>query len=260
MFLFIPSSFFEASIMTTQPSSSLPWWSLLWDVLTAPRRAFEHLAEAPSRSWWLPALLALLLPIVQVAVSKDLLAEQAKKAALQQLSAMPPDQAEAARAAMTRFFQPAFILLTSSLSLVAALVTAWIFAMIILYFGIALLGRPVKAGVLWPAVAWSWLPLALRPLVQSAWVLYSGTLMVNQGLSFLVATGDPIQDSKNPLYMLASQVDLFNLWHLVLIYLLLRAVGKLGRGSAVFVLVVYVLFLGGAHVIPTLAMRLFGFG
>ncbi len=246
--------------MTTQPSSSVPLWSLFWDVLTAPRRAFEHLAQGPSRSWWLPALLALVLPIVQVAFSVDLLAEQARKSMLQQLSAMPPDQAEAARAAMTRLMQPAFILVTSFLSLVVALAVAWIFAMIILYFGIALLGRPVKAGVLWPAVAWSWLPLALRSVVQSAWVLYSGTLMVNQGLSFLVATGDPTQDSKNPLYMLASQVDLFNLWHLVLIYLLLRVVGKLGRGSAIFVLLVYVLLLGGAHVIPALAMRLIGFG
>ena len=246
--------------MGTQPNTPQPVSILinLWDILTSPSQALRRVSTVQTRTWWFPALLALLAPIIHLVATLDLQVAQAKKAIAIQLSAMPPDQVEAARPLMERMAQPTTILLTASVSTVVALALAWTFAMLILYFGIALLGTPVRAQNLWTAVLWTWVPLALRPLVQMAWNLYSGTLIQYPGLSFLVSSGDPLKDAKDPLYLLAAQIDLFNLWHLILIFLLLRVVGRLGRGSSLFITLFYALILGGVHILPALTTRLIG--
>lgn len=232
----------------------------LRDIIAAPSVALRRVSAVQTRrDWWFPALLALLTSLLHLGLTLDLQIANAREAAAQQLSLMPPEQAEAARAMMDAMLQPKTMFLTSAASLLFALLMAWLFAMLILYFGIALLGQPVKVNALWAAVAWTWIPLALRPLVQLAWTLATGSLLQYQGLSYFVATGDPLADGKNPLVLALAQVDLFNLWHLALIYILLRTVGKRGRGGSLAILAVYILVLGGAHVIPALITRLIGF-
>jgi len=246
--------------MTTNQNQLHPVSPLinLWDIITAPSLALRRVSSIQTRSWWLPALLAFATPVLYVGATLDMQVAQAKKAVAQQLSTMPPDQVETTRSLVERMIQPSAILLTTVGTSLLALLLAWAFAMLILYFGIALLGTPVRANGLWAAVVWTWVPLALRPLVQLAWSLLSGHLLTYQGLAYFVASGDIAQDSKNPLFLAAAQIDPFNLWHLALIYLLLRVVGRLSRLSSVGVTIFYALIMGGIHVIPAFTARMIG--
>ncbi len=248
--------------MTTTETTLKPVNFLVnfWDILSAPGLALKRVSSVQTRSWWFPALLALLTPILHVALTMDLQVERMKKIAALRLSTMTPERADAARSMLERMAQPNAILASTATQVVLGLLTAWILSMLILYFGIALLGAPVKPNGLWAALIWTWIPFAIRPLVQLAWNLYSHSLIKYPGLSALVASGKIAEDQSNPLFVAAAQVDLFALWHLALIYLLLRVVGKLGMGSSLFLTLFYALIHIGVHLLPVAIARLSGMG
>jgi hypothetical protein len=72
------------------------------------------------------------------------------------------------------------------------------------------------------------------------------------GLSFLVGTGDFLQDTQNPLYVLLSQLDLFWLWQVLLLVIGLAVAARLGKGKAVVLVLVYSALSLGISVLPTL--------
>lgn len=74
-------------------------------------------------------------------------------------------------------------------------------------------------------VAWAFLPLGLRYLVQAAFMLFSQTVIGSRGLSGLLVS-DPAVQQTQPSYYLASffqsllgSVDVFFLWAMVLLVL-----------------------------------------
>lgn len=231
-----------------------------WDILTAPSLALRRVSTVQTRSWWFPVLLSLAMPILHLALTMDLQIERMQKMMALQLSNMSPEQAEAARPMLERMAQPNALLLTTTAQVALGLVFAWVMGMLILYFGIALLGTPLKPNGLWAALAWTWIPFAIRPLVQLAWNLYSGSLIVYPGASIFFATGKLAEDQHNPLFVAATYVDIFALWHLVLIYLLLRVIGKLGSGSSFFLTLLYAFIQLGVRLIPVLAAQITNMG
>ncbi len=240
--------------MTATPDSPLGSASCLvnfWDILTAPDLALKRVSEVQPRSWWLPALLSLVTPLLYLGFTMDMQIEQARKAAALTLSKLPAEQVEAARPLIARMTQPQAIFLSATGGVALGLVLSWALSILILYFGIALLGSSVGAGGLWAAIVWTWVPLALRPLVQLAWSLHAGALVLYPGLSRFVAVGNPMEDQRNPLFVAASQIDLFALWHIILIYVLLRVVGRLGRGRSIALALLYALAQVGVRVLPT---------
>ena len=232
----------------------------LWDILTAPSLALERVSTIQSRSWWLPALLALITPVLHIALTMDWQIERIKTNIALNLSSMPAEQADAARPVMERMLQPNALLVSTLTQVALGLLVSWAIAMLILYFGIALLGTPPKSTGLWSAIIWAWTPFAIRPLVQLAWNYYAHSLIQYPGLTYLVASGNPIEDQRNPLYIAAAQIDLFSLWHVILIYLLLRVVGKLGRAGSLFITAIYIIILLGIHIFPPIVTSLMGAG
>jgi len=230
----------------------------LWDILTAPSEAFRRISTVQPKSWWFPALLSLITPILHVYFTMDLQIERMKKVSALQLSNMTPEQADAARPVIERMAQPNAILLSALAQIVLGLLVVWGITMLILYFGIALTGSSPKTSGLWAAIAWSWTPLALRPLWQLVWNLASGTLIKYPGASYWVATGKITEDQRNPLFLTAAQIDLFALWHLLLVYFLIRVVGKLGRGSSLLLTLAYAIIQLGVHLLPLLLTNLSG--
>jgi len=227
-----------------------------WDILTAPNEAFRRISAVQPKSWWFPALLSLIAPILHVYFTMDLQIERMKKVSALQLSNMTPEQADAARPVIERMAHPNAILLSSLAQVVLGLLVAWGIAMLILYFGIALTGSSPKTNGLWAAIAWSWTPLAIRPLWQLVWNLSRGALIKYPGVSYWVATGKIAEDQRNPLFLTAAQLDFFALWHLILVYLLIRIVGKLGRGSSLLLTLVYAFVQLGIRLLPLLLTTL----
>jgi len=248
--------------MTTSTSSLKPVSFLVnfWDILTAPSLALARASTVQPRSWWFPALLSLLAPLLHVGLTLDLQIEQVKKGVALSLSAMTPEQADAARPMLERMTHPNALLLSVATQVALALLVSWAISMLILYFGVALLGNAPSAGGLWAALAWTWTPFALRPLVQLAWNLYAGSLIKYPGLSSFFATGKTVEDQRNPLFIAASQIDLFALWHLILIYILLRVVGKLKNSSSLILVILYAIIQLGLHLLPALISKMAGVG
>ncbi len=232
----------------------------LWDIFTAPSLALRRINAVQPRSWWFPALLAAITPILFMAMTMDLQIAQAKKMKAIQLGAMTPEQAQAAQAMTERLLQPGPMLMTTVTQTIIGLLVAWGFSLLILYFGIALLGSTVKANKLWAALVWIWIPLALRPLAQLVWALATGSLLQYQGLSALVASGDPMKDAGSVLFLLFSQIDIFMLWFLVLLYILLRVVGKLSKASSLILTALYTAIWLGFHLLPAAILKLTGVG
>jgi len=240
-----------------QPASLL---STFVDIIANPGLAFQRLVRYQQRSWWLPLLLALIAPILYLWLNLDRTVEQARQQLELQLSAMPADQVEAARAMAERFMQPNAVMISGAISALLGLAVGLGISLLILYFGAALFGASPRGSELWPAVAWTWLPFALRGFVQSAWSAANQVLIQYPGLSYLVATGDLAADNRNLLFVALSQIDLFALWHVALVYVLLRVVTRLGNSSALVLTVLYAIINIALRLLPAFAGSIFSLG
>ena len=193
------------------------------DIIASPGKALRRISEYNRRSWWFPALLVFVATVLNIWLTIDLLVDAAKRQVEIQLSTMPPDQVEAARPMMERFMQPNSILITSIITITIGLILAWLISTLIIYLGSSIAGASPKLNSLWPVIVWAWIPFFFRSVLQTIWSLVSDSLVMNPGLAYFVSTGDITADQTNPLFVAASQVDLFSIWHAVLIYILLRA-------------------------------------
>ncbi|HEM61054.1 MAG TPA: hypothetical protein ENO24_02090, partial [Chloroflexi bacterium] len=124
------------------------------------------------------------------------------------------------------FTSPLFIGATGIVLGILGLILTWLFRGGVLFFIGYLFGTDSRYLQMVTLVLWSWLPFALRDLLNAAYVVVSGEMVVNRGLSFLVASGDQLQDAGNLLYGFLSLVDPFLGWHLVLVAIGLAVVTR----------------------------------
>lgn len=213
---------------TVAPSRS---FALLLGIIDRPRATLANVLAHPRWKWLLPLGLCLVAMLFMLWATADELSVQAARqqaAALQsmqsQLQDMTQAQQQQLRDQITRFSTPQMLILIGSLTSAISLLLGWVIGAGMVYFGLTIAGTEGRFPPLLAAFSWTWLPFAFRDFFSAVWNLVTGALMVNPGLSYFVSTGDPVADQTNPLWLLASQVDLFWLWHLVLIYALVKAV------------------------------------
>lgn len=236
--------------------------ALLIGIVDRPRAALSEVLAHPRWKWLLPALLCLAATALLLLVSAEELSRQAAQqqaAAMQavgdQLQAMTEAQQAQMRQQMARFTSPLFLGATAFVTSAVGLLIGWLLTAGILAVGLAIGGEGVRYAPLVAAVSWTWLPFALRSAVDAGWVLATGAVRANPGLSYFVSTGDTVADAGNPFWLLAGQVDLFTLWHLVLIYALIKAARP--RGSAWGLTIIYAVIYLAVRVLPgVLAARL----
>ena len=249
------SALVEKKVNQTSPEPQLvnPFVNLI-DVIAAPATAFRRISTVQRGSWWLPALLCLLSALLYLAVTLNSTVAVAAKQIQVQLSAMPAAQVEAARPTMERFTTPVFIFGAGAVTITLGLLLGWAIATGMLYFGASLTGHAIPAPAAWALAVWTWLPFALRGFFQAGWsAVNGGDLIHYPGLSYLLATGNTTADQRTPLYVAASQIDLFTLWHLVLVYVVVRVVARMGTMSALVFTLVYGLINLGLRLLPALA-------
>lgn len=230
--------------------------ALLPGVVDQPVTTMTQVAAHARWRWVLPLIVMLIGLAVSIALSGPLQVKEAVKqmnVQLQsQLSQVPAEQADAARAQVARFTQPVFILGAGALGSVVGLALAWLLAAAILYFAGLIAGADLNFGRLFATIPWAWLPFALRDITQGAFTAMTGSLLVNSGLSPLVAQASAQANMANPVYQLLAHVDLFTAWHLVLIYAALRGGASLDRGKAFWLTVIYAVLSLALRIIPGL--------
>lgn len=229
---------------------------LLLGLIDRPREALGYVGKSPGRRWVAPALITLGALLLLNIVSAPLVAQEAQELVRQQLSTLPASQAEEAMSQVATFSSPLFMALTAILGGFLALVIGWLIRSGTLFFIFSLVGNESDFRQIFSLTLWAWLPLAFRDLVKSAYILINGRLILHPGLAFLLANGARTQDLSNFLYSFLSSLDIFLLWHLILIALGAKAIAHLPSRQATWATLGYWAVTTPLALIPTLVSSL----
>jgi hypothetical protein len=242
-------------------------------MIVRPRATLEYLNEHGGRAWWLPALLAVLLVVLPILVAAPITARQSREAvtAVQEQrgeqwgAEMSAEQQEQMEQAMSIASSPLLTVVFPTVGGAVVLVVGWLVWAGALYLaGLALGGRSAF-GQMFRMVVWVWLPYALRGLLQTVYVLASGQLITNPGLSGLVQENRPISEivaappglGQMLLVAFLSRIDLFLVWNLILLVIGVTVATRLPRRKAALVTLGVWLLLTAVSLLPVLVGGLF---
>lgn len=214
-------------------------------MIDRPGEAFAEVAERP-RSWWLPAgvIFASLVALAWVAAPYQVaLANERLGETLARLSATLSEEQMALVRARSTMTVPRYLLSAIGLG-GGSLVIGWLLRAGILHVSALALGYQGPWGKVFAAIVWSALPFFVRNALQAILIFAHRQIIAHEGLSFLVASGDWLADSRNLGYAFLAQVDPFVVWHLVLLTVGLAAVtGLTRRKTGLMALLVWLLFV-----------------
>ncbi|MFQ5612619.1 MAG: YIP1 family protein [Anaerolineae bacterium] len=248
-------------MVTTPAPKAIPLWKLLSGIIDQPARTFQAiLAQYSWRMWAVPLLIVLLAFVALTVIGAPYGLEFARRQIEQQLATMPPGDAEAARPQMERFVTLPTILIAGlgfgGLGVIAGIVAQ----ATVLYFTALVAGGDMKFSALFTMSAWSRLPLAVGFLAQAGYIAVARRIVRYPGLAALVASGNLIEDSRNPLFLLLGRIDLFWLWHLLLVVVGLAVVARFSRFKALVLTLIYAALWLVTMVIPALLQTALGGG
>jgi hypothetical protein len=197
-------------------------WRALFGWIDQPKKTLRYVIKEPKWPLWLaPALIVLVAVIIVSVVSAPFVSQMSRQQAEEQIQAqmasLPQEQAEQMTASLETFTSPLFLAVTTIALTTLGLIVTWLVRGALLFFVGYFLGTDSRYIQMFTLVLWAWLPFALRDLVQAVYVLLNGQLAINKGLSFLVASGDQVQNAGNLLYGFLAQIDIFLVWHLLLV-------------------------------------------
>lgn len=224
---------------------------LLLGLIDRPTETFHRLARGARWVWGVPFLLLVVGHLLYIGVSLEPSREFSARIAEYTLTEgsfaaqMSPQQREQALAQAQQPPSPGLLAINVVGGIVATAL-GWAVWGLALHGLATLLGaRESRIGGLIAVVSWAWLPLWLRQMVQSLFVWQSGELPRAEALSLaaLVASGDPVRDTFDPLFLFLSAIDPWQLANWWLLVVGVAAVTALGRGkSAGLVLTLWLLF------------------
>jgi len=243
---------------------------LLWGMIVRPRATLEYLNEHGGRTWWLPALLAVLLVILPAVATAPIIAQQTREAAVAAREQMPEQMRqemseEEMERAMSMVASPLLTVVFPAVGGMVMLAVGWLVWAGALYLAGMALGGRSTFGQMFRMVVWAWLPYALRGLLQTIYILASGQLIANPGLSGLVQKTRPIGEiiaappSLGQMVLVAflSPIDLFLIWNLILLVVGVTVATRLPRRKAALVTLGVWLLLTTLSLLPTLVGGLF---
>jgi hypothetical protein len=214
-------------------------WSTLAGIIDRPSATLAEIVARPRWRWVLPVTLALLATIASAIVSAPLLTIEAKQQMAAVLNRMSAEQLAQMPKQMAMFQTPLFVGASAALTGILALLIGYLLQAAALYFGSLIAGGDIEFGRVFVAVPWLGLPFVLETAVQTVYVAIKGKLIVNQGLSYLVSSGNQATDASSPAYAALGMVTLFWLWHLLLVFKFLRVGPRLSQGAAFAVTLLY---------------------
>jgi hypothetical protein len=214
--------------------------SRVWATLFRPRQAFQAMT-ADSRSTWMTPMLLLTITAILVVVVAGYLRT---RAAMMGEVELPPDWQYWSPEMQENFMQaqqatqgPVFRYVMPMVGSLTGLWLGWLLLAALLHFGSTLLGgRGSMQGAL-NIVAWASLPFAVRDLLRVIFMLAAGHTINSPGLSGFITT-------PGFLAQLLTRIDIFLLWHVILLVIGFALSDSLPRSrAAAGVIVVIVLVL-----------------
>lgn len=209
-------------------------------ILFRPRQGFQEMASESRATWLTPMLLLSITAILVVIVAGYL----KSRAALMGEIILPPDWEFWTPEMQNNYMQaqqatqgPVFNYVMPMVGSLTGLWLGWLLLAGLLHFGSTLLGGRGSMQSALNIVAWASLPFAVRDLLRIIFMLTAGHAIVSPGLSgFMSAPGFIAQ--------LLTRLDIFLIWHVILLVIGFALTDGLPRGKAVTgVLVVMLLVL-----------------
>jgi len=214
--------------------------SLFVDMLRRPRSAMERLAADPRRRWIVPiAALALVSAVVVALYAPRVTAHAMAQASIDMASRTEGDPEMAASIASAQRVGGIMGVVFGIIgALVGVPLGAAIGAAVLHFFGTVMGGQQSYTQVL-TATSWARVPLILGGIVKIPWLVAGGFDPNLAGLAGLAPEpeGDATSSYLTPLL---SQVELWNLWYLVLLVVAVGAACRLSRTKAIISVAAFV--------------------
>ena len=239
-------------------------------IIVRPRPTLATVSERARRTWWLPALLVVLLIVLPVLVSGPLRTTQAREemrtAQEEMAERMGEDVSEEQlEQAMSMAASPLITVVFPAVGSAVSRVVGWLVWAGALYLTGMVFGGRSTFKQIFPVVVWAWMPYALRGLLQTVYIVVSGQLIVNPGLSGLVQSESAVSEtvlaspSTGQIFLTAllSRIDLFLVWTLILLVIGVEVTTHLSRRKAVLVTLGVWVVLTALSLLPALIGGLF---
>ena len=238
--------------------------ALFWGMIRKPRWTFENSTIRTSRSWILMAILSTVLLVLPIIAAAPITAEQARQAVQVGLEsqgesgqALPPEM----EGQISQFAtNPLFTVVFPSVVALVFLWLGWLVWAGGLHLISTMVGGDSHFGQMWRTVVWSWLPFALRSLLQFVFILLTGQVIAYPGLSGLVADqrsvseiiASPPSPGQLVLRSLLARIDLFLLWNLILLIVGVAVTARLSSRKAILITMGIWIVLTLLGILPTL--------
>lgn len=217
-------------------------------VLFRPRQAFTRIAAQQASSWLTPLLILTLTALIAVAVAGPIKQEAARSGQVElppDFQYYPPELQAQFQQAMAATQNPVFIYVFPALLAVGGVWAGWLIVGGLIHLALTLLGGRGATGSAMNLVAWAGLPFVIRDLVRAGYMLTTRRLIEQPGLAGFA----PADDGGLALFLAAllALVDLYLLWHIVLLALGVRVASGLQPGKAIVGVIFVILLVEVIH-------------
>lgn len=250
----------EEELPTLQPRAARSWhFKRIVPLLIRPRATLARLVEEDRPSWRAPILLLLLATIAHALLTGSIntAARAGGEVVLPPNSEFwtPEQQAQFLQAA-TATNNPTFNYVLPALGAVLGVLLMWLVVSWLLHLVLTLLGgRGTSQGAI-NVVAWASLPFVVRAVVQSVAMLLTDSGVAGGGLSGFAPGGE---GSLNVfLASVLGQIDLYFIWHVILVYLGARLSSRLPRGKTWLAVLIVFAVVMAMRALPDVVLARFG--
>lgn len=218
---------------------------ILLGLLIKPRATMRYLGDARRRWWLLPALLVIATVVFQGVTYASSNAEYLYQRQQASREALPPAQQRQSVEAPSRPVLPPLVVGVRVGGRALGTVITWaVWAGLLLLMGTFFGQNGASFGAFFAMVTWAWLPYAVRNLLQGVYMALTNEPIYNQGLSGLVVdSAPPVMTSSFQPYVppnatqqvlagVLGRIDIYLIWHLVLLIAGIAAFTSLSRKKA----------------------------
>lgn len=202
-------------------------------VLFKPRKTFTQVAAQARPIWLTPMLLLTLTALIVIVVTGPI----KKNEALMKGPTLPPSYQYMTPEQQAQFMKayeatqgPIFLYVFPALIALGKVWLGWLIVGGMLHLVLTLLGGRGSTGVAMNLVAWAAVPFAVRDAVRIIAMLSTHQLIANPGLAGFA----PLATAGFGLYLakILALIDLYVIWHILLMVVGVRASNGLALGKA----------------------------
>ena len=217
------------------------------DILIAPKRAMASLAADERHRWIWPLLLLVLIGSIRAAIQVPAQLEYSSMlmANNESMQRMMGEEGMAAQEMMAG--GPALIIqvFVAVLQLVATVIVGTLIITAILQFIATIFGGQQTFRALLNTVAWAKVPLIFAEIPRIIQAALGGYDDCGKGLAGLVCPDPQFPPAaRSYLEPVLAQIEIWNIWYLILLGVALAVAAKISRGKAIAgVAILFVLFI-----------------